>query len=398
MKEEHIMIIKMKELKIGNLTAKLPVIQGGMGVGISLSGLASAVANQGGIGVISAAGIGMLESDFQSNFTEANVRALKNEIRKAREKSKGIIGVNIMVAMSNFADLVKAAIEEGADIIFSGAGLPLNLPGFINGTSKTKLVPIVSSKRAAHIITKRWFDKYGYIPDAIVVEGPMAGGHLGFKPEQLEDPAFSLENLITEVLKELKPFEEKHKKAIPVIAAGGIYSGEDIYKIMKLGASGVQMATRFVTTKECDASDEFKNSYIAATKENIGIIKSPVGMPGRAIINSFIHDVTAGERKPYKCPYHCIITCDYINSPYCIALALMNAKKGHLKNGFAFAGANAYKTDKIISVCELTDILKDEYSAAEFADKKNRRKTDLARIRASIRQRQNRAKKALDVI
>jgi len=357
-------MIKMKELTIGNLTAKIPIIQGGMGVGISLSGLASAVANQGGIGVISAAGIGMLEPDLHTNYIEANNRAFKKEIQKTRQKTNGILGVNIMVAMSNFSDIAKIAIDEGIDIIFSGAGLPLNLPAFLNGSRKTKLVPIVSSGRAAKIITKRWIEKYDYIPDAIVVEGPMAGGHLGFKEEQLNNPNYSLECIVPDVIHELSFFEEKSKKPIPVIAAGGIYTGEDIYNIMQLGASGVQMATRFVTTDECDASVEFKNCYITAKKEDIIIIKSPVGMPGRAIQNQYIIDVTAGEKKPYTCPYHCIKTCNYKDSPYCISLALMNAKLGLLENGFVFAGANAYRANEIISVQQLMESLEKEYADA----------------------------------
>lgn len=351
-----------KSLTIGNLTARLPIIQGGMGVGISLSGLASAVANEGGIGVISAAAIGMLEPDFSTNYLEANIRALKKEIQKARELSKGILGVNIMVALSNFAEITKTAIEEGIDIIFSGAGLPLNLPMFLNESKKTKLVPIVSSARAAGVIAKRWLEKYKYAPDAIVVEGPMAGGHLGFNNDQLTDPDYKLEKIVSEVIEEVKSIEDKVGKSIPVIAAGGIYTGEDIYKFIQLGASGVQLATRFVTTVECDASEEFKNSYINCKKEDIGIIKSPVGMPGRAIINGFINDVNAGSKKPFKCPYHCIVTCNSGSSPYCIALALVNAKKGKLKHGFAFAGENAYRAEEIVSVKELMNSLVTEYN------------------------------------
>jgi nitronate monooxygenase len=353
---------KGNSLNIGNLTARLPIIQGGMGIGVSLSGLASAVANEGGIGVISTAAIGMMEKDFSTNYLEANIRALRKEIRKARELTKGILGVNIMVAMSNFADMAKTAIEEGIDIIFSGAGLPLNLPSFLKDSKGTKLVPIVSSARAAGIIAKRWLEKYNYAPDAIVVEGPMAGGHLGFKNEQIADPDYNLEKLLSEVINEAKSIEDKAAKPIPVIAAGGIYTGEDIYKYMELGASGVQMATRFVTTAECDASLEFKNAYIECKKEDIEIIKSPVGMPGRAIVNEFIRDVNAGSKKPYKCPFHCIITCDYESSPYCIALALINAKIGKMKHGFAFAGENAYKADKIVSVKELVNSLFEEYN------------------------------------
>ncbi len=356
----------LKELKIGDLTAKLPIIQGGMGIGISLSGLASAIANEGGVGVIATAGIGMLEPDFSTNWLEANIRALKKEIKKARELTKGILGVNIMVALSNYADMVRTAIEEEIDIIFSGAGLPLNLPQFLKGSTKTKLAPIISSGRAASIICKKWSEKYNYLPDAIVVEGPRAGGHLGFKQEQINNPEYSLEKLIPEVINAVKPFEERYKKPIPVIAAGGIYTGEDIYNFLKLGASGVQMATRFVTTYECDASIKFKQTYIDSSKEDIVIIKSPVGMPGRAIKNKFIDDANKGEKKPFKCPYHCIITCDYKNSPYCIALALLNARKGNLEHGFAFAGENAYRAKGIISVKELIESLIKEYKNASM--------------------------------
>jgi nitronate monooxygenase len=351
-------------LKIGELTARMPIIQGGMGVGISLSGLASAVANTGGIGVISAAGIGMLEKDFANNFLEANLKALRNEIRKAKEKTKGILGVNIMVAMSNFAETVKTSIEEKIDIIFAGAGLPLNLPSFLGDEKHTKLVPIVSSARAIGLIARKWIKKYRYTPDAVVVEGPMAGGHLGFNQEQLTDPDYSLEKLVVEVIDEVKKIEDETGKQIPVIAGGGIYTGEDIYRITRLGAAGVQMATRFVTTEECDASIDFKKTYINCKKEDIGIIKSPVGMPGRAIVNDFLHDVEAGRKKPYKCPYHCIVTCDIEKSPYCIALALMNAKVGKLKHGFAFAGVNAYRANEIVTVEELMKTLAEEYNQA----------------------------------
>lgn len=351
-------------LKIGELTARVPIIQGGMGVGISLSGLAAAVSNTGGIGVISAAGIGMLEKDFASNFLEANLRALRNEIRKAKEKTKGIFGVNIMVAMSNFAEMVKTSIEEKVDIIFAGAGLPLTLPSFLGEEKHTKLVPIVSSARAFGLIAKKWIKKYQYTPDAVVVEGPMAGGHLGFSQEQLTNPDYSLEKLVVEVIDEVKKIEDETGKHIPVIAGGGIYTGEDIYKITQLGASGVQMATRFVTTEECDASDDFKNTYINCKKDDIAIIKSPVGMPGRAIMNGFLHDVEEGRKKPYKCPYHCIVTCDVEKSPYCIALALMNAKTGRLKHGFAFAGTNAYRANEIVPVANLVETLAKEYNEA----------------------------------
>jgi nitronate monooxygenase len=345
------------------LGARIPIIQGGMGVGISLSGLAAAVANQGGVGVISAAAIGMNEPDFFTNYLQANITALRNEIRKARNATQGILGVNIMVATSNFVDMVRVAVEEAVDVIFAGAGLPMNLPELLGASTRTKLVPIVSSARAARLLIRRWLDKHGYLPDAVVVEGPMAGGHLGFKSEQIDDPQYALEKIVPEVIEAVRPFEESLGRDIPVVPAGGIYTGADIHKYMRMGAAGVQMATRFVTTDECDASPEFKQTYVEARAEDIVIIKSPVGMPGRAIRNQFIDDVGEGKRKPYKCPYHCLLTCDYQNSPYCIAQALMNAKKGKLKNGFAFAGANAFRETDVVSVRTLMDSLQEEFEA-----------------------------------
>ncbi|MDP3015030.1 MAG: nitronate monooxygenase family protein [bacterium] len=353
--------ILTKPLKIGDIIAKLPIVQGGMSVGISLSGLSAAIANEDGIGTIGTADIGMNEPDFYSNFLEANIRALRNEIRKARELTKGIIGVNIMVALTNFADLVRTAVEEKIDIIFSGAGLPLNLPEFLQGATKTKLVPIVSSGRAAGIIAKKWSEKYNRLPDAIVVEGPLAGGHLGFKEQMIDDPEYSLEKLIPEVIQVMKPFEEKYGKPIPVIAAGGIYTGADIFRFIQLGAAGGQMATRFVTTHECDANIRFKQAYLNAKESDIIIIKSPVGLPGRAIKNKFLDEVSQGKRKPFKCPYHCLKTCALEKSPYCISYALINAKKGNLNHGFAFCGSNAWRAEKIISVKELIETLQKEY-------------------------------------
>ena len=351
-------------LKIKDLVARVPIIQGGMGVRISLSGLASSVANQGGIGVISAAMIGVNEPDVAKNPVQAHIRALKQEISKAREMTSGILGVNIMVALTNFTDMVKTSIQEGIDIIFSGAGLPFDLPKYLTEDSKTKLVPIISSARAAKIICKKWLSKFDYLPDGFVVEGPLAGGHLGFKPEQLDDPAFKLENLVKEVVETVKPFEQDRGESIPIIAAGGIYNGEDICRFMKMGASGVQLGTRFVATHECDASINFKQAFIDSKEEDIMVIKSPVGMPGRALRNEFLSDVEEGKRKPFKCPYHCIVTCDYTKSPYCIASALNFAQKGKLDKGFAFAGQTAYRIKELTSVKELIDELRNEYVEA----------------------------------
>ncbi len=358
-------------LRIGELTATMPIIQGGMGVGISLSRLASAVANQGGIGVIAGAMIGMKEPDIAKNPLEANLRALRQELQKAREATKGIIGVNIMVALTTFSEMVKTSIEHRADIIFSGAGLPFELPKLLREMCdqkkeefNTKLVPIVSSARAASIIAKKWSNKSDYIPDAFVVEGPKAGGHLGFKAEDIQNQNFALEELVPQVVEVAKSLEDKFGRAVPVIAAGGVYSGADIKYFMDLGASGVQMGTRFVATHECDADDRFKQSYVEASQDDITIIKSPVGMPGRALRNGFVDAMRDGTKKPFKCVFKCVSTCEQERTPYCIAMALINAMKGNLERGFAFCGSNVAKIDSIISVRELMESLQKEFDDA----------------------------------
>ncbi len=260
----------MPALRIGDWEADIPIVQGGMGVGISLSGLASAVANAGGIGVIATAGIGQFEPDMSTNFKEANKRALRKKIQKTKAKTDGIIGINIMVALSDFDDLVQCAVEEKVNMLFLGAGLPIRLPETLPldklGELPTKFVPIVSSGKAANLIFRSWAKQFNHVPDAVVVEGPLAGGHLGFKKEHIDDPDYALEKLLPEVIAAIKPYEEQFNKNIPVIAAGGIYTGADIHKFMQLGAQGVQMGTRFVATDECDASEEFKDMYLNCKK------------------------------------------------------------------------------------------------------------------------------------
>ena len=354
----------MDALKLGDVTVAVPIIQGGMGVGVSLSGLAVAVANEGGVGVISSAGLGLLYRNLSKDYQEANILGLTEEIHKARKATEGVIGVNIMVAMSNFSELVATAIKEKIDIIFAGAGLPLNLPSYLTEGSSTKLVPIVSSGRAAKIILEKWSANYHMVPDAIVVEGPKAGGHLGFKNREIFDEDFRLDKLVVDVCHEVRPFEEEYGKKIPVIAAGGIYTGNDIYDIMQSGADAVQMGTRFVTTDECDASAKFKQTYIDAEARDIGIIDSPVGMPGRAIVNTVIDKIRQGKKHPLQCPFKCIKTCDVSSSPYCIISALFSAFKGNLETGFAFAGSNAFRATKIQSVKEVFRELTAEFNLA----------------------------------
>jgi nitronate monooxygenase len=358
-------IRQLPALRISDLEASVPIVQGGMGVGISLSGLASAVANAGGIGVIATAGIGMLEPDHLTNFKEANKRALRKEIRNARQLTDGIIGINIMVALSDFDDLVQCAVDEQADLLFLGAGLPIRLPQTLPldelGRLHTRFVPIVSSAKATGIIFKSWAKQYNHIPDAVVLEGPLAGGHLGFKKDKIDDPDYSLEKILQQVIEVLKPYEQAFGKKIPVIAAGGVYDGRDIYELIEAGAGGVQMGTRFVATFESDTSQEFKETYVNCRQEDITIIDSPVGLPGRALRNKFLSRVASGEKESFKCPWKCLRSCDFKNVPYCIALALNNAKLGKIDEGFAFAGSNAYRVDEIISVKELIETLCDEY-------------------------------------
>ena len=389
----------MPPLKIGDSVAWIPIIQGGMGVGISLSGLASAVANSGGIGVIAANAIGMLEPDYFSNGKEANKRALRKEIRKARKLTTGIIGVNIMVAVNDFHDLLRVAIEEKVDMVFLGAGLPLKgIPVRELNEAGVKVVPIVSSARAARLIFKYWQGNYGVVPDGVVVEGPMAGGHLGFKESEIHDPLFALENIIPAVVAEVKSFETEFSKIIPVIAAGGVFDGKDIYKYLKLGASGVQMATRFVATHECDADRGFKEAYLRCKEEDITIIKSPVGLPGRAIKNKFLMDVDSGASASFRCPWRCLESCNAKKAKYCISAALDNARQGHLDKGFAFAGSNAYRVDEIVPVKTLIKGLKKEYFEVvktETVDIRNEVNEAVKRIRVLRDQYVKTAKKSV---
>ena len=362
----------MNPLKIGNIEVKLPIVQGGMGVAISLSGLASAVANAGGIGVISAVAIGMTEPDYMKNYREANKRALRREIRKARTLTDGVLGVNLMVAVTDYEELLTVALEEKIDVIILGAGLPVKMPQYVTDKGfnniHTRFIPKVSSAKAAKVIFSYWAKNFNHIPDAVVVEGPMAGGHLGFKKDELQDEMVPLSKLVEETVREISFFEKEFNKEVPVIAGGGIYTGKDMYKIMKHGAKGVKMWSRFVTTHECDASLKFKETYINAKKEDIVIINSPVGLPGRAIKNEFINQINAGNTKPFKCSWKWLKSCDFRAVPYCIAQALFNAARGNMDEGFAFAGSNAYLAKKIQSVSDVVLELKIDYYKMKYTE------------------------------
>ena len=345
---------KLKALRIGDMVAKIPIIQGGMGVGISRSKLAGAVAAEGGIGIISTAQIGYDEDGFEKDQAGCNLLAIRKHIKRAKEIAcgNGLVGVNIMVALKHYKEHVMEAVAAGADVIISGAGLPVKLPEYI-GKAKTKIAPIVSSRRAADIILKMWARRYDRTADFVVIEGPKAGGHLGFSDEELAD----IENIdydeeIKDIIECTKEYGEKYNTHIPVIVAGGIFDHDDIIHALELGADGVQIASRFVATKECDASDEYKQAYLDAKEDDVKIIKSPVGMPGRAIRNDFIKRVEKEKQPVDKC-YNCMKKCNPNEVPYCITKALVDAVNGDINNGLIFCGANVGRINEMTTVHEL---------------------------------------------
>lgn len=343
-------------LTVGKKKIKIPIIQGGMGIGVSRSGLAGAVAKNGGVGVIASVALGLLSPYFKkkSDYYEANKLALRDEMKRAREiAGDGIIGVNCMVAITDYEDMVRVSVENGADLIISGAGLPTSLPALTKEYPDVALVPIVSSVKAAQVIIKKWEKSHSRIPDAIVYEHPKyAGGHLGASHDELDHPKYDFPEVIPALVEAVKPFGN-----IPIIAAGGIWSAEDIRMVMAMGASGVQMASRFVCTYECDADIKFKEIYISAGDEDLAIVHSPVGLPGRAINTAFMK---AGKKAKGKgCMANCLKVCAKrdMGEDFCIALALKNAVTGDIKNGLFFAGTNAPKSGKMVSVADLMNEL-----------------------------------------
>ena len=350
----------IQPLTLGRYTLTVPLFQGGMGVGISRSSLAGAVAANGALGTISTAQIGYDEDGFETDQEGCNLRAIAKHIRRAKEiaAGNGMVAVNVMVALKHYREHVKAAAAAGADAIICGAGLPLDLPKLVaeavtDGKELPLIAPIVSSARAALLLLKNWDRQYGKCPDFIIAEGPDAGGHLGFSKEELADiPAIRFDHRIEEIIACKKPYEEKYGHKIPLIAGGGIFTREDVLHVLSLGADGVQVASRFVVTKQCDASDAYKQAYIDCTREDIQIVKSPVGMPGRAIRNAFIKRLEEVRTPIQKC-YHCLASCDPSKVPYCITLALTNAVKGDLEHGLIFCGANTYRIQEMTTVPDL---------------------------------------------
>ena len=330
---------------------------------VSKANLAAAVANEGCAGVIATVGLGNFEHAPGSEFVELNRVALQDEIRKTRQMTNGIIGANVMVALSNYESLVKTCVEEKVDIIISGAGLPLQLPAYTAETD-IKLVPMVSSARSLKLICRKWMKDFNRCPDAVVIEGGKAGGHLGYTLEQLEKNNPTLDEILADVLQLMQQLPTP----FPVIVAGGIFTGEEMAHYLKLGASGVQMATRFVCTEECDVDMKFKQAYLDAGPEDTTLIKSPVGMPGRVINNAFVKKINAGQTIPFKCKYRCLKSCNPAVAPYCIAEVLAKAAEGKLDEAFAFAGSNAWRCNEIVSVKSLIQKIMQEYENAEHCE------------------------------
>jgi NAD(P)H-dependent flavin oxidoreductase YrpB (nitropropane dioxygenase family) len=354
--------MKIPSLDIGDIHVPFPLIQGGMGVRVSLARLAAAVANEGGIGTIASVGLGDIE-ESKADFDNVSRNALIYEIRRAKSMTDGPVAVNIMGVLSNARDLVETSVREGIKLIVSGASLPLKLPEMVDDAT-VKLLPIISSARAADLILRTWDRRYAKTADAVILEGPLAGGHLGFSFEQLRQPEkYSLSVLLPEVLAAVKPFEEKYRRKIPVVAGGGIFTGADIARMLQAGAAGVQMATRFVCTEECEVSREFKQAYLDSREEDIVLIQSPVGLPGRAIHNQFLRNLENDTADRLKCPYRCLTTCDIAKARYCIAQALASAYKGDMDKGLVFCGQNAFRVNKIVTVKELVAELRAEIEA-----------------------------------
>lgn len=355
--------MELKPLKIGKYEIKYPIFQGGMGLGISWDKLAGNVSLEGGLGIISSVGTGYYENrkfiDKELNakpFGSENfysTRGLRAVIENARKICGDLpLGVNIMYAANDYARVVEDACKAGINIIVSGAGLPTNLPEFTQNFKEIALVPIVSSAKALKIICKRWLQRYERLPDAVVLEGPLSGGHQGFTYEQCLDPEFSLFNLIPQVKAEIKEWGD-----FPLIAAGGIWDKNDIEKAISLGADGVQMGTRFIGTHECDADIGFKEVLLAAEEKDIELIKSPVGYPARGIRTNLINLVDKRMGPKIQCISNCVSPCQRGKEAkqvgYCIADRLFDAYSGKKESGLFFTGANGYKLKELISVKEL---------------------------------------------
>ncbi len=350
-------------LKIGKFEIKYPIIQGGMGVGISWDQLAGTVSKEGGLGIISSVGTGYYQDEAFADKIVAgkpyealnfySKKALVEIFKNARKIcADAPLGCNVLYAINDYGRVVRDACEAGADAIITGAGLPTNMPEFTADFPDVALIPIVSSAKALKIICKRWTQRYNRLPDAVIVEGPKSGGHQGFTYEQCFEEVYQLENLIAPIKEEIKKWGD-----FPLIAAGGIWDKKDIDKMMALGADGVQMGTRFIATHECDAHQNFKEVLLQTKEEDIKLLKSPVGYPARGVRTKLIEMVEKREGPAIKCISNCVAPCHRGEEAkvvgYCIADRLSDAYLGNKETGLFFTGSNGYRINEIISVKEL---------------------------------------------
>jgi len=356
----------MKKLSIGKYNIEKPIVQGGMGVGISWDRLAGNVSLEGGLGVISAVGTGYYEDKkfSQKNisgkpYSEVNFYS-RDALFKIFENARDIcgdkpLGCNILYAINDYGRVVKDACEAGADIIITGAGIPTNMPEFTQEFPDVALVPIVSSARALKLICKKW-KRYNKIPDAVIVEGPLSGGHQGFSYDDCFKEEFQLENIVPPVIEEAKNWG-----GIPIIAAGGIWDKNDIDKFLEMGCAGVQMATRFIGTYECDAHPNLKKVLLESKEEDIKLMKSPVGLPARAVMTNLQKSIEEKTAPKVACISNCVAPCNHGEEAkavgYCIADRLSEAYVGSEEHGLFFTGSNGYKIDQLYSVKELMDKL-----------------------------------------
>ena len=348
--------MKLPSLKIRNIESKFPVIQAGMGVRVGNADLAAETIIQGGYGTIASVGLGDIEKS-KTNFVKESNRFLVQEIERARElaDNKKPLGVNVMVALSNYEEIIRTSVKAGIDFIISGAGLPIPLPEYV-GDADVALIPVVSSGRALEVLLRAWQRKYSRNPDAIIVEGPKCGGHLGFTYEMLEEPeTCSIDMIIGDV----KEVMAKYNCDVPLIAAGEIASRSDIEERLKMGYDGVQIGTKFITVEEAGIDDRSKQVFIDAKEEDVVVIKSPVGLPVRVLNTPLVQRVIAGGREKFTCPYRCLRTCNPSKVPFCIAKALLSTWRGDVENGLYMTGCNVNELDKIIPLKDFFDTLKD---------------------------------------
>lgn len=364
--------MEISKKKIGMYDIDVPLWVGGMGVRISGWQLVLAVLQEGCLGTLTSMGLGDLSHGMTyAEFNRTSCAALKFEIEtlQAAMRDQHIterpFAVNIMGALSNADDLVRSAVQAGTKIIVYGAGIPRTLPMIVEDPD-VALVPVISTARLAQLILKMW-KRYGRVPDAFIIEGPLAGGHLGFSFEQLKNmESYSLESILSETLAIIRPYEDACGRKIPIVAAGGIYTGADMARMYALGATFVQMGTRFVATHECPVSHAFKQAYVDATAEDVRIIKTPVGMPGRVLMNAFLERLQGDDIPRPSCPFHCILSCEREQAGFCIAERLANSFKGEIENGLIFCGANVPRIDRIVSVHELVAELMDGVKASKL--------------------------------